>query len=99
MAGWRAVPGLSGAMRLSGAVGEVAYGKAGAGDGVPPCGGFSMFELRRDGLRARAIRPARGQSFVEYALIIVFVALAIVAALALLGPQIAGIFDTINSAF
>jgi Flp pilus assembly pilin Flp len=61
-----------------------------------------MFELRRDGLRARAIRPARshrGQSFVEYALIIVFVALAIVAALALLGPQIAGIFDTINSAF
>lgn len=61
-----------------------------------------MFELRRDGLRARVIRPARGrrgQSFVEYALIIVFVALAIIAALALLGPQIAGIFDTINSAF
>jgi Flp pilus assembly pilin Flp len=58
-----------------------------------------MFELRRSALWARVIQRARGQGLVEYSLIIVFVALAIVAALALLGPQIAGIFDTINSAF
>ncbi|HEX9036117.1 MAG TPA: hypothetical protein VF808_03915 [Ktedonobacterales bacterium] len=41
---------------------------------------------------------SEGQSFVEYVLIILFVALAIVAALTLLGPQIAAIFDTISSA-
>ena len=60
-----------------------------------------MFEQQRDHSQARAIRPAwgrRGQSFVEYVLIILFVALAIVAALALLAPQIAGIFDTMSSA-
>ena len=62
-----------------------------------------MFEQQRDHSRARpmkliASRRSRGQSFVEYVLIILFVALAIVAALALLAPQIAGIFDTINSA-
>ena len=61
-----------------------------------------MFEQQRDHSRTRAIklisgRRSRGQSFVEYVLIILFVALAIVAALALLAPQIAGIFDTINS--
>jgi Flp pilus assembly pilin Flp len=62
-----------------------------------------MFELRRDYSRVRVIQRAqgrwsRGQSFVEYVLIILFVALAVVLALSLLGPEISAIFDTISSA-
>jgi len=61
-----------------------------------------MFELRLGHSRARVIRQAlsrrsQGQSFVEYVLIILFVALAVVLALTLLGPQVATIFDTISS--
>jgi pilus assembly protein Flp/PilA len=40
----------------------------------------------------------RGQGLVEYALIIVLVALVVVAALTLLGPAISNIFDRISSA-
>lgn len=40
----------------------------------------------------------RGQGLVEYALIILFVALAVILALTLLGPEISGIFDSISSA-
>lgn len=63
-----------------------------------------MFDQQREHSRASAIRfvstrQSRGQSFVEYVLIILFVALAVVAALTLLGPQIANIFDSISSAF
>jgi Flp pilus assembly pilin Flp len=62
-----------------------------------------MIEQWRDYLRARAIqlvsnRQSRGQSFVEYVLIILFVALAVALALSLLGPEIAAIFSTISSA-
>lgn len=61
-----------------------------------------MIERRSD-LRAHAVPQVssgrtRGQGFVEYVLIILFVALAVVLALTLLGPQIAGIFDAISSA-
>lgn len=61
-----------------------------------------MIERRSD-LRAHAVQQvssgrARGQGFVEYALIILFVALAVVLALSLLGPQVAGILDSISSA-
>ena len=45
-----------------------------------------------------SLRPARGQGLVEYALIIALVAVVVIAALILLGPQIAAIFDTISSA-
>lgn len=62
-----------------------------------------MFEPRRDYARARIVwqalgRRSQGQGFVEYVLIILFVALAVVLALSLLGPQIATIFSTISSA-
>lgn len=39
----------------------------------------------------------RGQGLVEYALIIAFVALIVVAALVVLGPRIASIFNRVNS--
>ncbi len=68
-----------------------------------------MFELRRDHTQTRVIRKRKardcqrrgqslGQSFVEYVLIILFVALAVVVALSLLAPEISSIFETISSA-
>ena len=42
-------------------------------------------------------RRARGQGLVEYALIIALVAIVVIGALLLLGPQIANIFDQISS--
>ena len=41
----------------------------------------------------------RGQGLVEYALILVLVAVVVIAALTLLGPTVAGIFETINASF
>lgn len=43
-------------------------------------------------------RFLRGQGMLEYALIILVVAMVVVAALTLLGSQIAGIFSSINNA-
>ena len=39
----------------------------------------------------------RGQGLVEYALILVLVAVVVIAALTLLGPTISNIFNTINT--
>jgi pilus assembly protein Flp/PilA len=39
----------------------------------------------------------RGQGMVEYALILVLVAVVVIAALTILGPVIGNIFSTINS--
>ena len=39
----------------------------------------------------------KGQGLVEYALIIVLIAIVVIAALTLLGPQIGGIFSKINA--
>lgn len=41
----------------------------------------------------------KGQGLVEYALILVLVAVVVIAALTLLGPTIANIFQTINASF
>ena len=41
----------------------------------------------------------KGQGLVEYALILVLVAVVVIAALTLLGPTISNIFGTINSSF
>jgi len=41
---------------------------------------------------------SRGQGMLEYALIIALVAVVVIAALVLLGPQIANIFKNVNSA-
>ncbi len=43
-----------------------------------------------------APRP-QGQGLVEYALIIVLVAIVVIAALALLGPMIGNAFSTVNN--
>ncbi len=48
-------------------------------------------------MQNRSLRLSRGQGLVEYALIIALVAVVVIAALILLGPQIATIFDTISS--
>jgi pilus assembly protein Flp/PilA len=39
----------------------------------------------------------RGQGMLEYALIIALVAVVVIAALVLLGPQIANIFNNVNN--
>ena len=39
----------------------------------------------------------KGQGLVEYALILVLVAIVVIAALAILGPKIASIFNTISN--
>ena len=39
----------------------------------------------------------RGQGLVEYAIILVFVALVVIAIIRILGPKIGNIFSTINS--
>jgi pilus assembly protein Flp/PilA len=39
----------------------------------------------------------RGQGLVEYAIIVVFVALVVIALVRLLGPKVGNIFSTINS--
>jgi pilus assembly protein Flp/PilA len=39
----------------------------------------------------------RGQGLVEYAIILVFVALVVIAVVRLIGPRIGNIFSTINS--
>ena len=39
----------------------------------------------------------KGQGLVEYALILVLVAIVVIAALLILGPIIGGVFSTINS--
>jgi len=49
---------------------------------------------------ARAIAPRgspRGQGLVEYALIIVLVAIVVIAALLLLGPVVGNAFSTVNN--
>ncbi len=40
----------------------------------------------------------KGQGLVEYALIIVLIAIVVIAALTLLGPQIGNVFNRINNA-
>ena len=39
----------------------------------------------------------RGQGLVEYAIVLVFVAIVVIAIVRLLGPKIGNIFSTINS--
>jgi len=47
---------------------------------------------------SRPLSYQRGQGLVEYALIIALVAIVVIAALVLLGPRIASIFNRVNSA-
>lgn len=56
-------------------------------------------DVVRAGVRGHEPDPEqaqRGQGMVEYALILVLVALAVITALTLLGTQISGVFSHIN---
>jgi pilus assembly protein Flp/PilA len=45
----------------------------------------------------RALRTEdRGQTLVEYALLLFFLAIVVIAALLVLGPTVSGIFQTVN---
>jgi pilus assembly protein Flp/PilA len=46
--------------------------------------------------RTRLLREERGATAVEYGLIVGLIAVAIVAVLLLLGPQLAGLFTTVS---
>jgi pilus assembly protein Flp/PilA len=50
-----------------------------------------------DWVMVRMMSRARGQGMLEYALIIALVAVVVIAALVLLGPQIAAIFSKVNN--
>jgi pilus assembly protein Flp/PilA len=51
----------------------------------------------RRGRSSMGMGHSRGQGMLEYALIIALVAVVVIAALVLLGPQIAGIFNQVNN--
>lgn len=44
------------------------------------------------------IRNEKGQTMVEYGLLLFFIALAVIAILTTLGPKIAGVFEDIDAA-
>lgn len=52
---------------------------------------------RGRGGRSLGMRWSRGQGMLEYALIIALVAVVVIAALVLLGPQIANLFNAVNN--
>lgn len=41
----------------------------------------------------------RGQGLVEYAIIIVFVALVVIAIMRLMGPRVGNVFSSVNNSF
>lgn len=47
-------------------------------------------------LRAGPNDDERGQTLVEYALLLFFIAIVVIAALVVLGPTISGIFQSVN---
>jgi pilus assembly protein Flp/PilA len=60
-------------------------------------GGFQKINLMK-GENAMLFAPKeKGQGLVEYALILVLVAIVVIAVLMLLGPIIGNVFSTINS--
>jgi len=42
-------------------------------------------------------KPERGQTLVEYGLLLFFIAIVVIAALLVLGPTISGIFRSVNN--
>jgi pilus assembly protein Flp/PilA len=47
----------------------------------------------------RFIRNEEGQDLIEYALLIVLIAIVVIASLRTLGPAVAGVYDTITAEF
>jgi pilus assembly protein Flp/PilA len=56
-----------------------------------------MYESEEHVLFQYLFTRTRGQGMLEYALIIALVAIVVIAALILLGPQIANIFNNVNN--
>ena len=48
-------------------------------------------------LRTFVVKEEEGQTLVEYALLLVLIAIVVIAALLLLGPVIADVFNNINA--
>lgn len=64
----------------------------------PSLGIFAQRNLKRKGENAMLLAlKEKGQGLVEYALILVLVAIVVFAALMVLGPTIGNTFSTINS--
>ena len=61
-------------------------------------GDFPAIKLLRKEINSMLFSPKeKGQGLVEYALILVLVAIVVIAALTLLGPVIGNIFSSINN--
>lgn len=55
-----------------------------------------MFKMYTDYLKAM-VSNKKGQGMVEYGLIISLIAVAVIAALAILGPRIANLFNNVSN--
>ena len=51
----------------------------------------------REWLKTFVVKEEEGQTLIEYALIIVLIAIVVIAALTLLGPTISNVFNNINT--
>jgi pilus assembly protein Flp/PilA len=59
---------------------------------------FAVINIQRKEVRIMLFAPKeKGQGLVEYALILVLVAIVVIAVLMLLGPIIGNVFSTINN--
>jgi hypothetical protein len=74
---------------------EGGYGTSDGAKGVSLMEETSMTQWRRFVERART---DRGQGLLEYVLIFIFVTIVVFSALIFLGPEMAKIFDNVNSA-
>lgn len=59
---------------------------------------FSNFDAERDSSMLFILQE-KGQGLVEYAIILAFVAIVVIAILRLMGPAVGNVFSTINSSF
>ena len=57
---------------------------------------INMLTLLREFLSRIDQRQEKGQTLIEYALIIVLIVIGVIAAMQLLGPQIAAVYNTIT---
>ncbi len=62
-------------------------------------GDFSEKSTRKEITPMLFSPKEKGQGLVEYALILVLVAIVVIAALMILGPIIGGVFSKVNSSF
>ena len=59
---------------------------------------FSNFDSERNSSMLFALQQ-KGQGLVEYAIILVFVAIVVIAILRLMGPSVGNVFSSINDSF